>query len=151
MAGVVAKRVTTSATRTRLSASGRHRPVDLPTYKGIECTAFRKILKLEGVVGSEIQQICLGRYDVQFLFSSGTRICVQSLVEVFEGEELVATWDEERNCTTTAFQKLMMVDSCAVLSKQTMEIRFQNGLQLRLHDNSTRYESLQIYPDFIVI
>jgi len=80
-------------------------------------------------------------------------MCVQSLVEVFEGEELVATWDEERNWTTTAFQKLMneTVDSCVVLSKQTMEIRFQSGLQLRLHDNSTQYESLQIYPDVIVI
>ena len=75
------------------------------------------------------------------------------MVEVFEGEELVATWDEERNWTTAAFQKLMneTVDRCVVLSKQTMEIRFQNGLQLRLHDNSTQYESLQIYPDFIVI
>lgn len=114
---------------------------------------FSEDLKLEGVVGSEIHQICLGRYDVQFLFYSGTRICVQSLVEVFEGEELVATWDEERNWTTTAFQKLMneTVDSCAVLSKQTMEISFQNGLQLRLHDNSTQYESLRIYPDLIVI
>lgn len=114
---------------------------------------FSEDLKLEGVVGSEIQQICLGRYDVQFLFGSGTRICVQSLVEVFAGEELVSTWEEERNWTTTAFQKLMneTVDSYAVLSKQTMEIRFQNGLRLSLHDNSTQYESLQIYPEFIVI
>ena len=27
----------------------------------------------------------------------------------------------------------------------------QAHMQLRLHDNSTQYESLQIYPDFIVI
>lgn len=33
---------------------------------------FSEDLKLEGVVGSEIHQICLGRYDVQFLFYSGT-------------------------------------------------------------------------------
>lgn len=114
---------------------------------------FSEDLKLDGVIGSEIQQICLGRYDVQFLFGSGTRICVQSLVEVFEDDELVATWDEERNWTTTAFQKLLneTVDSYALLSKQVMEIKLQNGLQLRLHDNSTQYESLQIYPEFIVI
>ena len=114
---------------------------------------FSEDIKLEGVVGSEIQQIGLGRYDVQFLFGSGTKICVQSLVEVFEGDELVATWDEKRNWTTTAFQKLLneMVESYAVLCEETMEIRFQNGLRLRLHDNSTQYESLQIYPAFIVI
>lgn len=114
---------------------------------------FSEDLKLEGIVGSEIQQMCLGRYDVQFIFSSGIRICVQSLIEVFEGAELVATWDEERNWTSIAFQKLVSetVDSYAVLSKHTIEIRFRNGLQLRLHDNSTEYESLQIYPEFIVI
>lgn len=114
---------------------------------------FPEDLKLDGIVGSEIQQICLGRYDVQFLFGSGTRICVQSLVEVFQGEELVATWDDERNWTTSAFQKLLnaTVNTYAVINTQTMEIRLQDGLRLRLHDNSTQYESLQIYPDFIVI
>jgi hypothetical protein len=43
------------------------------------------------------------------------------------------------------------VDSYAVLSKQTMVIRFKNELQLCLHDDSTLQESIQIYPEFIVI
>jgi hypothetical protein len=114
---------------------------------------FPEDLKLDGLVGSEIQQICLGRYDVQFLFGSGTRICVQSLVEVFQDEELVAMWDDERNWTSSAVQKLLnaTVDTYAVINRRTMEIMLQDGLRLRLHDNSTQYESLQIYPDFIVI
>jgi hypothetical protein len=114
---------------------------------------FSEDLKLEGIVGSEIQQICLGRGDVQFLFGSGIRICVQSLVEVLQEEEVVATWDAERNWTTSAFQKLLMVtvDTYAVINERVMEIRLQDGLRLRLHDNSEQYESLQIYPDFIVI
>jgi hypothetical protein len=114
---------------------------------------FSEDLKLEGIVGSEIQQICLGRYDVQFLFGSGTRICAQSLVEVFQGEELVAIWDEEKNWTTSAFQNLLnvTVDTYAVINERAMEIRLQDGMRLRLYDNSTQYESLQIYPQFIVI
>jgi len=43
------------------------------------------------------------------------------------------------------------VDSYAVLSKQTMVIRFQNGLQLCLHDDSTLYERIQIYPELFYI
>jgi hypothetical protein len=113
---------------------------------------FPEDLKFD-VVGSEIHQICLGRYDVQFLFDSGRRICAQSFVEVFQGEELVATWDEAKNWTATAFQKLLnvTVDSYAVMNEQVMEIRLHGGLRLRLHDNSTQYESLQIYPGFIII
>lgn len=114
---------------------------------------FSKDLKLEGIVGSEIEQICLGRRDVQFLFGSGTRICVQSLVEVLQEETIVATWDVERNWTTSAFQKALMVtvDAYTVINERVMEITLQGGLRLRLYDNSAKYESLQIYPDFIVI
>ena len=114
---------------------------------------FSKDLKIDAIVGSDIQQICLGRYDVQFLFGSGTRICVQSLVEVFQGRELIATWDQERNWTTNAFQAPLdaTVDHYIVIDRQTMEIGLQGGLRLRLHDNSSHYESVQIYPDFIVI
>jgi len=34
-------------------------------------------LDLKEIVGSEIQQVCSGRYDVQFRFGSGTCIAVQ--------------------------------------------------------------------------
>ena len=114
---------------------------------------FSKDLKIEGVAGSEIQQICLGRSDVQFLFGSGTRICVQSFVEVFKGEELIATWDEEKNWNTGEFQKLLSatVDAYLVIDERVLEIRLQDKLRLRLHDNSTQFESLQIYPEFIII
>ena len=42
------------------------------------------------------------------------------------------------------------VDSHTVLSKKSMEIKFQNGRQLRLHDNSTQLWEPSISPGFTV-
>ncbi|MGY2135708.1 hypothetical protein ACW9I8_03705 [Pseudomonas reactans] len=114
---------------------------------------FTKDLKIAGILGAEIQQIRLGRYDVQFLFCSGSCIAVQSLIEVFQGEKLIATWDEDVNWTNSNFQKLLnvTVTSYSVIDERTLEIRLHEELRLRLHDNSEQFESLQIYPEYIVV
>ncbi|PBP94036.1 hypothetical protein [Pseudomonas congelans] len=113
---------------------------------------FDNDLKLEGILGAEIQQIWLGRYDVQFLFSSGSRIAIQCLIEVFQEEELIATWDEEINWTSTHFQKLLNVTvaSYSVIDEETLEIRLHEELRILIHE-SKQFESLQIYPEGIVI
>jgi hypothetical protein len=114
---------------------------------------FPEDLQLDDIIGSEIQQICLGPGDVQFRFGSGRHICVEGFAEVFNGEERVSAWDQKRNWTNVAFQALLMatIDGYAVLDARMLEIRFQNGLRLRLHDNSTQFESLQIYPELIIV
>jgi len=114
---------------------------------------FPEDLTLDDIVGSEIQQICLGRGDVQFRFGSHRVICVQSQVEVYDGDKLVSAWDPRTNWTNGAFQMLLMVaiDGYAVLDARLLEISFQGGLRLRLHDNSAEFESMQIYPEHIVV
>jgi hypothetical protein len=114
---------------------------------------FSKDLKLEGILGAELHQIRLGRYDVQFLFCSGISIAVQSLIEVLQGDELIATWDVELNWTSSNFQKLLNVTviSYSVIDERTLEIQLHEELRLRLHDDSEQYESLQIYPEHLII
>lgn len=114
---------------------------------------FPNDLALDDIVGSEIQQICVGRGDVQFRFGSGRHICVQSSAEVFEGEKLVSAWDQNNGWTNASFQRLLMVSVYAYVlrNERLLEIKFQDGLRLQLHDNSTQFESLQIYPEFIVV
>lgn len=114
---------------------------------------FPKDLELGDIVGSEIQQICLGRSDVQFRFGAERAICAQALVEVFRNEELVSVWSEEGNWSNVSFQMLfgVAVDSYAVLHERLLEIRFKDGLRLRLHDTSSQFESVQIYPEMIII
>lgn len=114
---------------------------------------FPKKINLEDIVGSEIQQICLGRYDVQFLFGSKRRICAQGLVEVLEKTHKVAEWTEGGNWSSVAFQSLLnaTIESYRVPNERLLEIRFSGGFALLLHDSSERFETVQIYPEIIVV
>ena len=105
-------------------------------------------LDLGDIVGSEIQQIALGRYDVQLHFGSRTRIAVQSRATLLEGGKIIAAWDEKKNWTTLEFQRLLNdpVEGYSVPDDRTLEISFKSGLVLRLHDDSDQFESMQIYP-----
>lgn len=114
---------------------------------------FPKDINLDDIVGSEIQQICLGRYDVQFLFGSKRRICAQGFVEVFEDSQLVAEWTEEGNWSSTAFQRLLnlTIASYKVLGERLLEIRFMGGFALHFHDSSEQFETMQIYPEYLIV
>ena len=110
-------------------------------------------INLNDIIGSEIQQIALGRYDVQFHFGSGRSICVQSHVEVWEADVLIARWDEENNWTSQLFQKLLnaKVQEYSVPNDRLLKIKFEGNIVLHLHDNSDQYESMQIYPEGFII
>ena len=105
-------------------------------------------LDLGDIVGSEIHQICLGRYDVQFRFGSKTLIAVQNRATLLENGETIGAWDEETNWTSLAFQRLLnlRVESYSVPNDRLLEIRFYGGLALHLHDDSDQFESIHIYP-----
>jgi hypothetical protein len=104
-------------------------------------------LDLNDIVGSDLDQICLGGFDVQFVFSSKTRICVQSRVSVFENNDLSVVWDGKKHWSNLSFHRLLnaTVQSYKVINDQTLEIQFSGALKLQLHDDSDQYESMQIY------
>ena len=110
-------------------------------------------LDVADIVGSEIQQICIGRYDVQFHFGSGRRICVQGNVEVLNGSGTIANWTEDSGWSTTAFFHLLNapVEGFSVANDRLLVITFAGGYSLRLHDSSDQYECMQIYPEGILI
>ncbi len=107
---------------------------------------FPANLELNDIVGSNLDQICLGGFDVQFVFGSKTRITVQSRVSFFENNEIAAVWDE-KNWNNLSFQRLLnaTVQSYKVINEHTLEIQFSGTLKLQLHDDSDQYESMQIY------
>jgi hypothetical protein len=107
---------------------------------------FDSDLDLSAIVGSEIQQICCGRSDVQ-LRGADMRLSVQSRITLKEGEKVVATWTPEENWTSLAFQRLLMVpiSGFSVLNNRLLEIQFSSGLVAHFHDDSDQYESMQIY------
>ncbi len=105
-------------------------------------------LDLNDIVNSEIQQICLGRYDVQFHFASGTIVAVQGDVTLLDGDKVIGTWNEAGNWTSLGFQQLLnvAVTGYSVVNDRLLQINFASGLILHLHDYSDQYESFQIYP-----
>jgi hypothetical protein len=110
-------------------------------------------LNLSDIVGSEIQQIRVGRYDVQFYFGSGRGINVQGDVDVLNGGRVIAEWREESGWSTVAFHKLLNtpVVGYSIPHERLLEIQFEGELSMRLHDSSEQYESMQIYPEGIIV
>lgn len=104
-------------------------------------------LVLNEIVGSEIQQICCGKYDVQFHFHSGTNIAVQGDVTLLDGDRIIGNWTESGNWTNVFFQQLLnlAVIGYFVPNDRLLQINFEQGLVLQLYDSSDQYESFQIY------
>lgn len=104
-------------------------------------------LDLSRIVGSDLNQVRLGRYDVQFIFDSKTTIAVESRVTVLEKDVAIADWNSERNWNNLKFQQIVnaTVVGYAVKDERTLEIRFSENLTLQLFDDSDQYESMQIY------
>ena len=103
-------------------------------------------LKLDEIVGSEIQQIRCGRYDVQFDFHAGVVISVQGCITLLRRTTRVGGWDDSGNWSTLEFQGLLNIPATAykILNDRLLQIEFANGLVLQIHDSSDQYESFQI-------
>ena len=104
-------------------------------------------LKIDGLVDSELQQICVGKFDLQFRFSSGTMIAVQNKARIFQAGLLTSSWTEENGWDSVGYQSLLNVEVVGYqVPENTLHIEFRNGLLLELTDDSDQFESMQIYP-----
>jgi len=104
-------------------------------------------LDLTFIIGADLNMISLGRYDVQFVFDCKSTISLQSRATVlFNGSEISA-WTED-GWSSLDFQKLLnqTVVGYSVPNDRVIEVQFDSGFTLQLHDDSDQYESMQIYP-----
>ncbi len=111
---------------------------------------IRHDLDLTAIVGRDLNLLGMGRYDVQLNFiGSGITFCIQGDMSLFEGDEVIATWNEQDNWSSLSFQKLLnaTVASYEISNDRCLKIVFENGLTLCMHDNSDHFESMQIYFD----
>ncbi|MES2317404.1 MAG: hypothetical protein V4631_07890 [Pseudomonadota bacterium] len=114
---------------------------------------FPSDLNLDDIIGMQIEQICLGRFDVQFRFGAERTICSQALVEVFRDDALISAWGPESIWSNSSFQMLLepVIEAYAVVHERLLEIRLKGGLELHLHDSSMQFESVKIYPEMIIV
>jgi hypothetical protein len=110
-------------------------------------------LNIKGLVGSVLNQIRLGRYDVQFHFDSAACISTQTQLDVFRGTNKIAAWNEENNWSGAEFQALLneKVVAYSVPNDRLLTVQFESGLALHFHDDSDQYECIQIDPGGIII
>lgn len=99
-------------------------------------------------IGSHLDQIGIGKFDVQFSFESGAKIAMQGDIDLFRGGEQIAQWSEDAGWSSLHFRDLLnqSVQRGRVVNKRLIELQFTDGLVLHLHDSSDQYESMQIYP-----
>lgn len=109
-----------------------------------------KDLDIKDIIGCDLDLLGIGGYDVQLNFSgSSIKICTQGSISLLQKNQIIATWDEEKNWSSLEFQKLLnaRVESYSVPDENTLEIKFKDDLVLQIHDDSDQYEAMQIYFD----
>lgn len=108
---------------------------------------FPADLDLNGIADSELY-LGLGKYSIHFNFDdAGIVIYVEGRATLLENGKVIAEWQQDSNWTSLEFQKI--VDAIAlryrVVSENLLEIEFQHGLTLQIHDDHKEYEAAQIY------
>jgi hypothetical protein len=105
-------------------------------------------LDIKAIVGCDLNLLGLSRYDVQLNFTgSGITFCIQGSIILLENGKVIATWNQQTNWSSLDFQKVLnaTVESYAVPNDKILEIRFDKGLALQVHDDLDHYETMQIY------
>jgi hypothetical protein len=111
-------------------------------------------LDLQFLHGAELIQICMGLYQVQFIFHPAANISVEGEWNLYapDGSELDRSRPSPRQ---EAFQLHRLlgqrVAASTVSSPNWIALRFEAGELLRISDSSKEYESFSIQPGNIFI
>lgn len=100
----------------------------------------------------ELIQVCVGVHDLQFHLHPKGHISVWARCEVLNADGSVAdVWGEQRSTGFCAFIDLLggTVSDVSVDDRTTLRLRFVDGRQLVLFDDSEQYESFSV-DDIIV-
>jgi hypothetical protein len=106
-----------------------------------------KELDLSHVVGQFTTQIRVGQFDFQFTFGP-VDFGISSPVDLFRSGQVIGHW-EEGKWPDPAFYDIMNteVTKCEIKSDTLIIIRFANGIEMHLVDDSDQYECMKIAFD----
>lgn len=104
-------------------------------------------LDLSPVVGECTTQVRVGPFDLQFTFGP-VNFVAQSPVQLLRGDTIIAGWEGGR-WPDQGFYDILnsTVLRCDIVGDRHIEIGFENGLMMRLVDDSDQYECLVITID----
>ncbi len=127
-----------------LDASATHPTLD---PGGSAIYRIPNTLDLSSVIGEFTTQVRVGQFELQFTFGT-VNFAVQSQVQVFRGDVLIARW-EEGAWPDPGFFDIMNTPVCAcdVVGDRQIVLGFENGLTMYLVDDSDWHECLLITVD----
>jgi hypothetical protein len=103
-----------------------------------------KELDLSPVVGQFTTQIRVGQFDIQFTFGVVDFVII-SPVDLFRGNQVIGHW-EEGKWPEAAFYDIMNTEVTywEVKTERLIIMRFANGIEMHLVDDSDQYECMKI-------
>ena len=102
----------------------------------------------------ELVQVCLGLYQVQFLFDPDGALAVEGKWELrgADGSELDRGGPTPRTAPYQLHRLLgQRITGTDIKPPDWIALRFENGEELRIYDSSKQYESFTIQPGDIVV
>ena len=103
-----------------------------------------KELDLSPVVGEFTTQVRVGQFDIQFTFGK-VSFAVQSKVLLKRDRKEIGRW-EEGTWPNPTFYEIMntKVNSFEIIGSSKIVLKFENGIEMFLENDSNHYESMQI-------
>jgi hypothetical protein len=109
-------------------------------------------LELSHLIGVQLNQICIGPYDLQFRFGDSMIACQgKVLVEVEEGA--VQVFDGNEWGDTRVLTKVAGRDACAwaIEASHEFSVSLAGGAKLRFVSTDCQYEEFVIHPQVWVV
>ncbi len=105
---------------------------------------FPTELDLSDVVGQCTTQLRVGEFDLQFTIGP-VHFAVQSPVELFSDGSLIGRWTEG-HWPSESFLEILneAVTEYAVPNDRLLVVKFRNGIEMHLVDDSDQYECMNI-------
>lgn len=107
-------------------------------------------LPIQPFVGQDLNQICLGRFQIQLHFSGAGSISVEGRWEIRDAvDNLVDSAEPHENRESYRIHRLIDVPVArfSIDPPRSFTLVFDNGLALTVFDDSEQYESFSIKVD----
>ena len=111
-------------------------------------------LDLSALIGLCVQQVALGKHQLQIKLSDSGSIHVDSSVELYDASgNLLESWRSDVHLESTALVSLLgrEIVATAVHPPRRLDIVFDGGLTMRLIESQNSFESFQIEPGGIIV
>lgn len=105
------------------------------------------IEQLSRLKGGEVQQVCVGKFDLQFHLHPTGNISIWSRCELLNANgSVIDTWYDGSRSANFQFADLLgaNVADVSIDDATTLRLQFTDGRQLLIFDTSEQYESFSI-------